>query len=469
MTTLGYKDIHNGICVGYSAMLIQALCLGKKGINDFIKRMEMIDKINFISKEDDTFNLELNQHSDIMAFFDCIYLMQRPEKFTNLFANYYNHANLNAIYKYVNSLSQENEITFVQSIYTHYLAKNYLKLKDYLTGLEQIACSLHENLVIEISAFNHNLVVFYEVEQKIWHLYDVNLLPSIEEQTKFSVRLSILILTALGEDLNKALDTKYGVFKTTFYMFNNRDISNFQFLLSELHNEVEPSDADKVNSKGINTLRLTLQDENLSAFRTLVKHGITLPVNSNNISIFDILSEMNNEEFVDYLLSQLNRLGISQHEVIICWVIYGKTDLLKEKFLNEFLNKKTLDKALEKLDYCVVDGFEMNLLVYYYLIQTIAPKILNSKKSISSFELFWQEVNAIKFFSQTRFCDYQAIGMSLCKKWYTQYKKSIHGPFFSSEVIHDYDSYLLNNYDHILRFVKDDEIDWLYASLRSTV
>ncbi|QBR83495.1 ankyrin repeat domain-containing protein [Legionella israelensis] len=212
--TLGYDVGTKGICNGYTATVIKAICLDD--IDSFDERMEKItqyfnhpqqlkieiDQTREKVKKGVHINNEERLLLDIQAFFEEIYIYLNPHQHSELFSKIIQPAQSEILFDFLQTTAEKEKQEGVKHVFTEVNQYHRASLIDYLKELQS---KLKDKPGSAIKFFaNHHAITVRIKEDGLFQVIDINHPGDVTK--RYTAR-----------ELAKKLDKKY--------LFNNQDIS----------------------------------------------------------------------------------------------------------------------------------------------------------------------------------------------------------------------------------------------------
>lgn len=283
---LGYPLSYEGLCQGFSGMWVQAALA--KDLKTFYKRLEIIESYKefgvapaFNSLQAEIIRLKQKEGRavltaketkilEIPALYEGINLYLSPYKFPEWFANkYLNQSNIKEIYRLTKPqcLNDQNYLIAVDEPNCF----DHSKLTNYFNDLKEVL--RYSNAAIFLGSDNHSVCLRFDPCLNLWEYVDTNCLASLAVGT-YSIKLnseqlSRLIFESFG-------DVDYTVFTTTVVANKFDYINKEQLDYFKKAYQIQPSEANIVNSRQCGILHLACQEGYSHMIGDLIKKGVNV-------------------------------------------------------------------------------------------------------------------------------------------------------------------------------------------------
>lgn len=307
MLDLGYKVSEKGICLGLSAMAMQAMLLGKKELEKFDRRLYAISILSLSDLEyfqnpkrkklTNKEQVRLNQIlaifdgkvEDIFAFFDGVALYQSPISYTELFPN-----EIAPLIADQNKLLLTSTLTASQKIEkhggiieaNHFLgAYNLENLKDFFSSLrlavektnskKPISLILHGNSYTGMGN-KHTICVSYDPATEQWQLVDNNSTIYINGEDKDS-------------EIARRVNAVFSNNNITIFSYHLYGLKDDETQLKQIVKSWEKSDKWK-EIHAINEERLKFTDSNnINLSKWAAAKTLPSTISANNFELLDYI------------------------------------------------------------------------------------------------------------------------------------------------------------------------------------
>ncbi len=179
---LNYKNIGKGLCLGYSLMWSQAVCIEEE--KAFYNRLALIEecedigqlmaKINVakaLTKAGKSLSPKDRDYLEILAFFDGLILYQRPDIFSELFADYVPQNKMDKIFPFASSQKLDE---FDSPLTCLWETTHIFTLRELTLYLELMSRILPSNAALIFNSGKHAVACKYDSVQNHWSYADIN-------------------------------------------------------------------------------------------------------------------------------------------------------------------------------------------------------------------------------------------------------------------------------------------------------
>jgi len=189
---LGYTEDEGGLCHGMTLRCLEAYLLDEQ--DAFITRINTINNTDNLDglicgvqekvKRHEILTDDEPELLDIPAFYDSLFLYQKPRQYQKLF----NQSLFQFHIDEISHLAGSKRIQENGGLSTRYSAPNcftHQELKNYLGDIQAIFTNealntLQANIGILISSHNHKMGLFYQAKNDTWTFMDINQWPPFD-------------------------------------------------------------------------------------------------------------------------------------------------------------------------------------------------------------------------------------------------------------------------------------------------